>query len=72
MSIQLNIRIKFNVKKSVYEGFILATLLYGAEHWCLTEKLLNRLRTFHARCIRTVFRVTRQYTRLHHTKNVDL
>ena len=67
-----SIRITFDVKKSVYEGFILAILLYGAEHWCLTEKLLNRLRTFHARCIRTMCRVTRRHTRLHRISNLDL
>uniref|UniRef100_A0A7M5WWE1 Uncharacterized protein n=1 Tax=Clytia hemisphaerica TaxID=252671 RepID=A0A7M5WWE1_9CNID len=56
------ILITSTVKKSVYEGFILPIL------WCLTEKLLNCLRTFHARCIRTMCRVTR----LHHISNADL
>ena len=45
-----NSEIKFAAKKVVYEGLILKILLYGSESWCLTEKLLNLLRRFHARC----------------------
>ena len=40
----------FGAKLLLYEGLILAILLYGSESWCLTEKLYNKLRLFHARC----------------------
>jgi hypothetical protein len=35
------------VKRSVYCGLVLAMLLYGAEHWCLTAKIARVLRAFH-------------------------
>lgn len=35
-------------KRAVYVGLILAILLHGAESWCLTEGVYNRLRRFHA------------------------
>ena len=31
---------------------------YCVECWCLTEKLLNKLRSFHHRCVRSICRVT--------------
>ena len=65
-------KISFNVKKTVYEGLILAILLYGAGHWCLTEKLFSRLRIFHSRCVRAMCRVSRLHTRTHHIRTSDL
>ena len=50
--------IKLRVKAKVYQAFILPILLYGVECWCLTEKLLNKLRAFHHRCVRSICRVT--------------
>ena len=43
------------------EGIVLSILLYGCESWCLPEVLLQRLRVFHARCLRTMARVTRKH-----------
>ena len=51
-------KIKLSVKAKVYQSFILPILLYGVECWCLTEKLLNKLRSFHHRCVRSICRVT--------------
>ena len=51
-------KIKLGIKAKVYCTFILPILLYGVECWSLTEKLLNRLRAFHHRCIRSICRVT--------------
>ena len=50
--------VKLKTKANVYRIFILAILLYGVECWSLTEKLLNRLRSFHRRCIRSICHVT--------------
>ena len=44
----------FGAKLLLYEGLILAILLYGSESWCLTEKLYNKLWLFHARCARAM------------------
>jgi hypothetical protein len=49
-------------KRAVYEGEILSILLYGSESWLLTETVLQRLRCFHARCVRAMCRVTRTHT----------
>lgn len=53
-----NPNITFDVKRTVYEGLILPLLLYGAESWCLSEKLFSMLRIFHNRCLRAMCRVT--------------
>ena len=49
-------------KTAVYEALILSILLYGCESWCLTEELLQRLRVFHAQCLRAMSRVARKHT----------
>ena len=51
-------KIKLRVKAKVYQTFILPILLYGVECWCLTEKLVNKLRSFHRRCVRSICHVT--------------
>ena len=51
---------------------MLAILLYGCEIWCLTEALLERLRVFHAHCLRAMARVTRLHTWRHHISTQDL
>jgi hypothetical protein len=45
------------VKRSVYCGLILAILLFGAEHRCLTAKMVRMLRAFHHRCMRSMCRL---------------
>jgi hypothetical protein len=67
-----NASICYEAKKAVFEGLILMILLYGSESWCLTEKLYNKLRTFHARCARAMCRVNRQHTRKHRITTVEL
>ena len=57
-SIFSSLKIKLRIKAKVYESFILPILLYGVECWCLTEKLLNKLRSFHWRCVRSICCVT--------------
>ena len=64
--------ISYQAKKLVYEGLILSILLYGSETWCQTEKFFRKLRVFHARCVRTMCRVTRLHTRVHNIRTEDL
>ena len=52
-------------KRAVYEALILNILLYGAESWCVTEAMKQRLRVFHARCVRAMCRVSRKHTWAH-------
>ena len=47
-------------------------LLYACESWCLTEKLFNQLRAFHARCARAMCRVNRLHVRLHQITTKEL
>jgi hypothetical protein len=57
------------VKRSVYCGLILAILLFGAEHGCLTAKMVRMLRAFHHRCMRSMCRLNRLWhTRHNHIK----
>ena len=41
---------------------MLSIALYGCECWSLPEALLERLRVFHAQCLRAMCRVTRMHT----------
>ena len=50
----------------------MAILLYGSEHWCLTESMYRKLRVFHARCVRTICRVNLQHVRLHRISTAEL
>ena len=59
-------------KAMVYTSLILPILLYGSECWCLTERLLRKLRTFHHQCVRKMCNVTRLDTRILHIKTTDL
>ena len=42
------------------------------ESWCLLETQRQQLRTLHARCARTMCRVTRKHTWTHHIATEDL
>ena len=64
--------VNMQAKKAVYLILILAVLLYGSETWCSTEKILHRLRCFHARCVRAMCRVTRKHCWDHHISTVEL
>ena len=72
MFICVNQYFLYKAKKFVYECIILAILLYGAEHWCLTESLFRKLRVFHARCVRAMCRVNRLHTRVYRIRTSDL
>ena len=65
-------RICMEAKVIVFEGLILSILLYGAECWSITEKYMQKICVFVARCIRNMFRVTRKHTREHHISNEEL
>ena len=71
-SVFSNASICYDAKKVVFEGLILMILLYGSESWCLTEKLYNKLRTFHARCARAMCRVNRRHTHKHRITTAEL
>jgi hypothetical protein len=66
------IDIDMDVKGKVYTTLILNILLYGSESWTLTRKEMQRLRVFHARCLRTICRVNMLMTRHKHIPTAAL
>ena len=57
-----------NVKMRVYAASVLSVLLYGSETWNITTADLKRLESFHNRCLRCMFGISR----LTHFTNFDL
>ena len=47
------------VKRGLYEGVVVPTVLYGAESWGLKVQERNRLNVFEMRCLRSMCGVTR-------------
>jgi hypothetical protein len=60
-NVLLNKHVSNHHKGELYRALVLSTLLYGCEVWCLREDLFNRHRSFHKRCVRSMYRVS-----LHH------
>ena len=66
-------KLMFIAKRAAYTVLTLSILLYGCESWdCLTEKLYNKLGTFHRCCVRSMSRFTRKQTRAHNISTVEL
>ena len=51
---------------------MLAIALFGCECWCLTVVMWQRLRCFHAQCLRVMNRVTRKHTWNHRISTQNL
>lgn len=64
--------IKLRTKKAVYLAIVVNILLYGAECWCLTEELLDRLRVFHNQCVRAMCGVKLWHQWRHGIRNREL
>ena len=64
--------IELQTKKSVYLTIVINILLYGAENWCLTEELLDRLRVFHNQCVRDMTGVKLWHQWNHGIRNREL
>ncbi len=47
-----------SVKLSKYKAIVLATLLYGCESWAVSKDQLQKLGTFHMRCLRRICGLT--------------
>ena len=44
-------------KVAVYNSLVLSVLLYGCESWSLTQRLRDKLRSFHRACVRSMCRI---------------
>ena len=48
-------------KGKLFKTFVLGTLLFGCELWCLTTSLRQELSKFYNNCVRSMCNVTRRY-----------
>ena len=67
-----NKHVDLKLKGQIYNALCLSILLYGCEVWCLREDLLNRLRSFHHRCVRTMCRISIAHTIRHRISSTSL
>jgi hypothetical protein len=44
-------------KVAVYNSLVLSILLFGCESWSLTQRLRDKLQTFHRGCVRDMCRL---------------
>ena len=68
----LSLHAIYDAKQVVYNGLVLAVLLYGAETWSPTEVLFGRLRAFHVRCVRTMCLVSKRRMWKEHSSTAEL
>ena len=54
-------RLNPKVKGSVYVSLVISIVLYGSECWTMTKGLLQKLETFHNKCVRRICRVTTRH-----------
>jgi len=59
-------------KVAVYNSLILSVLLYGCESWSLTQRLRDKLRSFHRRCVRSMCRISMWHVQHYHITAQDL
>ena len=49
-----------STKRKIYHACVLSVLLYGSECWVPLKRDLNKIDSFHNRCVRTILGVTNQ------------
>ena len=61
-----------STKRKVYQACVLSVLLYGSECWVPLKKDLNKIDSFHNRCMRTILGVSNQQQWSQHITSLDL
>ena len=61
--------VSYEGKRKVYEGLVLAILLYSSECWCLREEEMELLRVFHYSCVRTMCRISMYHVKQYNITN---
>jgi hypothetical protein len=59
-------------KVAVYNSLVLSILLFGCESWSLTQRLRNKLRTFHRGCVRDMCRLNMWHVQQYRITAQDL
>ena len=60
------------VKKTVFVGMVMAMMLYGAEVWIPSARMIRALQSAFRQMVRSMMRVNLLHTRLHHIRHTDL
>ena len=71
-SIFQNKSLTTDTKRAVYKAVVLRTLLYGSETWTTKRVLTQKLETFHNRCLRGIFGITRMQQRAQHISSSEV
>jgi hypothetical protein len=61
--------VTYEGKRNVYEGLVLAILLYSSECWCLREEEMELLRVFHYSYVRTMCRISMYHVKQYNITN---
>lgn len=61
-----------SLKGKIYITLVLNVVLYGCECWTMKQTLLNKLNSFHRRCVRRMCRTTTLAMRAQHIHHSDL
>ena len=59
-SVWKNRNVSMKTKRSMYEGIVVPTALYGSEAWVLENKVKNRMDVAEMSCLRSMCGVTRR------------
>lgn len=71
-SIFQNKSLTTDTKRAVYKAVVLGTLLYGSETWTTKRVLTQKLETFHNRCLRGIFGITRMQQQAQHISSSEV
>ena len=61
-----------STKRKIYHACVLSVLLYGSECWVPLKRDLNKIDSFHNRCVRTILGVSNQQQWSQHITSFDL
>ena len=56
-SIFSKLQISYTAKRAAYVAVVMSILLYGSETWAISSVMMERLRSFHHRCVRRMCKV---------------
>jgi hypothetical protein len=65
-------QVSYEAKRAAYVALVLPVLLYGCECWAISSSMLQKLESFHHRCVRTLTGTNLWNAREQHVKTVTL
>ncbi len=64
--------LSLTTKRMVYRAVVLGVLLYGAESWTNKRAATQKLESFNNKCLRRIFRISREQQRVGHITSVQV